>query len=155
AANPQRMPKPAAQTLPPEARPRLYQPDNTMTTKHNQYEILFHRHVRNPIFSAGDWPYPINTVFNAGATMLADGQTLLVCRVEDRRGISHFCAARSVNGVDGWEIDPEPTIMPDPVARPEEHWGIEDPRITFIPELEQYGIVYTAYSQSGPCVSLA
>ena len=30
------------------------------------------------------------------ATLLADGSTLLLCRVEDRRGLSHLCAARSV-----------------------------------------------------------
>jgi predicted GH43/DUF377 family glycosyl hydrolase len=126
-----------------------------MTTMENQYEVLFHRHVKNPIFSAADWPYPINTVFNAGATLLPDGRTLLLCRVEDRRGISHLCAARSTNGVDGWEIDSKPTLLPNPEKRPEEHWGIEDPRITYVPELEQYVIVYTAYSQSGPCVSLA
>ena len=66
------------------------------------YETLFHRHPRNPILTAADWPYPAHTVFNPGATRLADGTTLLLCRVEDRRGHSHLCAARSANGVDGW-----------------------------------------------------
>jgi hypothetical protein len=32
--------------------------------------------------------------------LLPDGTTLLLCRVEDRRGHSHLCAARSCNGVD-------------------------------------------------------
>jgi predicted GH43/DUF377 family glycosyl hydrolase len=91
-------------------------------------------------------------VFNAGATMLADGTTLLLCRVEDRRGLSHLCAARSRNGVDGWEIDKEPTLMPNPQAYPEEIWGIEDPRITFVPELQQYVVTYTSYSRGGPGV---
>jgi hypothetical protein len=29
--------------------------------------------------------------------------------VEDRRGLSYLCAARSSNGVDGWRIDAHPT----------------------------------------------
>jgi len=55
----------------------------------------------------------MNSVFNAGATLLPDGSTLLLCRVEDRRGLSHLCVARSANGVDGWQIDREPTFIPD------------------------------------------
>src|SRR6202158_5646038 len=101
-----------------------------------KYETLFHRHAGNPILSGKNWPYSINSVFNAGATRLADGSTLLLCRVEDRRGLSHLCVARSANGVDGWQIDPQPTLMPD-ADYPEEIWGIEDPRITYVPELKQ------------------
>ena len=120
-----------------------------------RHEPLLLRHPANPILSAKDWPYSINSVFNAGATLLADGSTLLLCRVEDRRGLSHFCAARSRNGVDNWQIDKEPTLMPSPREYPEEIWGIEDPRITFVPELQQYVVTYTSYSRGGPGVSLA
>src|SRR5689334_529629 len=119
------------------------------------YEPLLLRHSANPILSGQDWPYSINSVFNAGATLLQDGSTLLLCRVEDRRGLSHLCAARSRNGVDGWLIDSEPTLMPNPIEYPEEIWGIEDPRITFVPELQQYVVTFTSYSRGGPGVSLA
>jgi predicted GH43/DUF377 family glycosyl hydrolase len=94
-------------------------------------------------------------VFNPGATLLADGTTLLLCRVEDRRGLSHLCAARSANGVDGWLIDPQPTLAGDPEHYPEEKWGIEDPRITYVPELRTYAVVYTAFTRDGPGVALA
>lgn len=120
-----------------------------------RYEVLFARHAQNPILTAADWPYPAHTVFNAGATRLADGTTLLLCRVEDRRGHSHFCAARSANGVDGWIIDDKPTLAPDPDNHPEELWGIEDPRITFVDELGKYVIAYTAFSRGGPGVAMA
>jgi predicted GH43/DUF377 family glycosyl hydrolase len=120
-----------------------------------QYKTIIHRYENNPILISDDWPYAINTVFNAGATLLADGTTLLLCRVEDRRGISHLCAARSQNGVNGWKIDPEPTFLPEPTQWPEEIWGIEDPRITYLAELETYAVVYTSYSRGGPGVSLA
>jgi len=116
---------------------------------------LFTRHPDNPILSRKDWPYPVNSVFNAGATLLSNGETLLLCRVEDRRGLSHLCAARSANGIDGWRIDPRPTLIPNPREYPEEVWGIEDPRITYVPELQQYAIAYTSFARGGPGVSLA
>ena len=99
-------------------------------------DSLLHRHPANPILTSKDWPYRINSVFNAGATLLPDGTTLLLCRVEDRRGLSHLCAARSVNGVNEWKVDPKPTLMPSPRKYPEELWGIEDPRLTYVPELK-------------------
>ena len=82
-------------------------------------ESLLLRHPANPILSSKDWPYSINSVFNAGATLMPDGSTLLLCRVEDRRGLSHLCAARSRHGVDHWRIDPQPTLMPNPQEYPE------------------------------------
>ncbi len=126
-----------------------------MTHANTLAEVLFHRHPSNPILTRSDWPYPINTVFNPGVARLADGTTLLLCRVEDRRGHSHLCAARSRNGVDDWQIDAEPTLLPDPTHYPEEVSGIEDPRITYVPEHQAYYVAYTAYSQYGPGVSLA
>ena len=120
-----------------------------------QYPELFHRNKQNPILTAADWPYPVHSVFNPAATLLSDGTTLLLCRVEDRRGHSHLCAARSANGIDEWKIDSQPTLMADHENFPEELWGIEDPRISYVPELEQYAVVYTAFTQEGPGVSLA
>jgi predicted GH43/DUF377 family glycosyl hydrolase len=124
-------------------------------TAARRYDVLLHRHAGNPILTAADWPYAVHSVFNAGATRLADGTTLLLCRVEDRSGLSHLCAARSANGVDGWVIDPEPTLPPDPERHPEELWGIEDPRITYVEELGRYAIAYTAFGKGGPGVALA
>ncbi len=116
---------------------------------------FFHRHKGNPILTAYDWPYFVNTVFNCGATRLPNGETLLLCRVEDCTGRSHLCAARSKDGLTDWQIDQEPTFLPDEQGHPEEEWGVEDPRIVWIPELEQYSIAYTCYSHAGPRVGLA
>lgn len=126
-----------------------------MPFENTLHEVLLQRHPNNPILRPSDWPYPINTAFNPGATRLADGSTLLLCRVEDRRGLSHLCVARSRNGVDGWQIDATPTLMPDPSRYPEDLWGIEDPRITFVPEHSAYYVAYTSFARGGPCVSLA
>jgi len=122
--------------------------------RHEHLE-LFSRHSDNPILTAIDWPYAVNSVFNPGATLLPDGTTLLLCRVEDRRGLSHLTVARSVNGIDNWQIDSRPTFAADPINFPEELWGVEDPRITYVEELKKYAIVYTAYTRDGPGVSLA
>ncbi len=116
---------------------------------------LFTRHPGNPILSREDWPYPINSVFNAAAVRLPDGETLLLCRVEDRRGLSHLCAARSTNGIDHWRIDSQPTMPANPRDYPEELWGIEDSRITYVPELGKYAVAYTSFARGGPGVSLA
>jgi predicted GH43/DUF377 family glycosyl hydrolase len=121
----------------------------------NHHAELFQRCEHNPILTAADWTYPVNSVFNPGATLLRDGTTLLLCRVEDRRGHSHLCVARSANGVDNWQIETRPTMLPEPERFPEELWGIEDPRITYVPELKKYAVVYTSYSRDGPGVSLA
>src|SRR6202795_2467004 len=92
--------------------------EKPMSPANTRYEPLLLRHPGNPILTSKDWPYSINSVFNAGATLLEDGTTLLLCRVEDRRGLSHLCAARSANGIDGWQIDSEPTMMPSPKDYP-------------------------------------
>jgi len=115
---------------------------------------LFCRHPENPILSVKDWPYAANSVFNAAAAIV-DGKTLLLVRVEDFRGMSHLTVARSDDGVHNWQIDPEPTLRPDPAGYPEEVWGIEDPRVTWLEEIEKWAVTYTAFSQGGPLVSLA
>lgn len=115
---------------------------------------LFHRHEGNPILTARDWPYPVNTVFNAGACRLGE-ETVLLARVEDRRGHSHLTVARSDDGASNWRIDPKPSFSPDPEHYSEEAWGVEDARVTWMEDRHSWIIAYTAYSQSGPMVSLA
>ncbi len=115
---------------------------------------LLTRHPDNPIITAADLPYSANSVFNPGATM-RDGETILLMRVEDRRGLSHLTVARSSDGVAGWRIDTVPTFVGEPDSHPEEIWGIEDPRVTFVEEEQRWIVAYTAYSRGGPLVSLA
>jgi predicted GH43/DUF377 family glycosyl hydrolase len=114
---------------------------------------LFARHTCNPILSADDWPYAVNAVMNPAAAAV-NGETVLLARVEDRRGISHLSVARSTNGVDGWSIDPEPLLAPDNKTASEE-WGFEDPRVVWVEELRRWVITCTAYGPTGPAVFLA
>jgi predicted GH43/DUF377 family glycosyl hydrolase len=109
---------------------------------------LFKRHKGNPILTAADLPRMVNAVLNPGATVL-DGRTLLLLRVEHRTGLSSLLVATSEDGLSGWEIDRERHLQPRS-ERFEEHWGIEDPRITQIGE--DYHVVYVGYSTAGPLV---
>lgn len=114
-------------------------------------EELFQRHESNPILTATSWPHTVNAVFNPGVTRFA-GETLLLARVEDRTGLSHFGVAHSADGVTDWVIEPERAMLPE-VESESEAFGIEDPRITRIGE--EFMIVYTGYSTQGPLVALA
>ena len=121
----------------------------------HHFRELFRRHPSNPILTAPNWPYPANSVFNAGATRLQNGETLLLARVEDRRGISHLTAARSADGITDWRIDPTADHAADAGNCPEEIWGIEDPRIVWLEDVQRFAVTYTAYSRLGPLVALA
>jgi beta-1,4-mannooligosaccharide/beta-1,4-mannosyl-N-acetylglucosamine phosphorylase len=112
---------------------------------------LFARHEENPILTAADWPYEVNTVFNPGVAHF-EGETLLLARVEDRTGISHLAVATSADGVTGWQIDPQRALTPD-LDLETEQYGIEDPRITRLGD--EWLILYTGYSSRGPLVCLA
>jgi predicted GH43/DUF377 family glycosyl hydrolase len=115
---------------------------------------LFLRHPANPVLTVEDLPYRASSIFNPGAARV-DGDTVLLVRVEDMRGISHLTVARSRDGVSGWRFEETPLIAPQPDAYPEEIWGCEDPRLTWLPEQDAWAIAYTAYSRRGPLVSLA
>jgi predicted GH43/DUF377 family glycosyl hydrolase len=114
---------------------------------------LFQRYRGNPLLSPERWPYAANAVMNAGAAQI-NGNTLLLCRVEDRRGISHLTVARSQNGVTNWVVDETPLLAPDPEL-PHEAWGLEDPRITWVEDLGSWVIAYTSFGPGGPGLSLA
>jgi predicted GH43/DUF377 family glycosyl hydrolase len=128
--------------------------ETRLKNDNNTFKELFQRHPKNPILTAKDWPYPAHTVFNPAATMF-HGKVLLLARVEDRRGFSHLTKAISEDGIGSWQVDGVPTLEPDPLKYPEERWGIEDPRITWLAELNKWAITYTAYSRGGPLVAMA
>ncbi|HWH06541.1 MAG TPA: hypothetical protein VNT23_08900, partial [Gaiellaceae bacterium] len=114
---------------------------------------LFVRHPENPILGAEDWPTPVNVVFNAAAAVVG-GETVLLARVEDLRGISHLAVARSADGVGGWRVDPEPLLAPI-AGVASEAWGFEDARAVWVEDLGRFVITCTSYGPAGPAVFLA
>ena len=124
--------------------------DDSQVKKSNE---LFTRYQGNPILTPEDWPYSVNAVFNPAATKI-NNETLLLVRVEDMRGFSHLTVARSADGFTNWQIDPKPTLQADHSSS-EEKWGLEDPRVIWLEEQNQFAITYTSFSVGGPVVSLA
>jgi len=125
--------------------------DNLLVMEQKELWVRCHQ---NPILTRDCVPYPCNSVLNPGAT-LQESNTILLMRVEDRRGISHITVARSANGVDGWIVENQPLIVPQKTEYPEEEWGVEDPRVVYLDHEDRWAITYTAYSSEGPRVSLA
>ncbi len=121
-----------------------------MTWSGTGRELLM-RYAGNPIISPEDFPSMVNAVFNPAATTY-DGKTLLLVRVEFRTGLSSLVVATSENGITNWEIDPLRGMHPMS-DQFEEHWGIEDARITKVGD--EYYIVYVGFSAAGPLVLLA
>ncbi len=120
---------------------------------HQKPENFFVRSDKNPILTPEKWPYCANATFNPGAIEY-NGETLLLVRVEDMRGFSHLTIARSKDGLTNWVIDDVPALTPEPHYN-EEQWGIEDPRIVWIEERQEFAITYVSFSPDGPVVSLA
>jgi len=114
---------------------------------------LFRRYQGNPLLTPSRWPYTINAVMNAGAAQV-DGTTVLLCRVEDRRGLSHLTVARSSDGFSNWVVDDQPLLESMP-GMAQESWGVEDPRLTWVAELDAWVIAYTSFGPGGPGLSLA
>jgi predicted GH43/DUF377 family glycosyl hydrolase len=109
---------------------------------------LFVRSAANPVLTVADWPYQVTAVFNPAAAVV-NGETVLLCRVEDGYGASHLTVARSSDGVGGWRVDATPLISGDPV------WGVENPRATWVGELGCWVIAYIVCGPQGPHVALA
>jgi predicted GH43/DUF377 family glycosyl hydrolase len=119
------------------------------------------RYEGNPILTSSEvnkiWTDPklqTITVHNAGITEY-NGEIVMLFRSHLRNGISVLGIARSKNGLDNWNIDERPAMLPcgkdddfaDGVDIDElienEQGGVEDPRIAKINDT--YYITYSAY----------
>lgn len=122
------------------------------------------RFKNNPILTSHQvnkiWTKPhlkTMTVHNSGITDY-EGKTLMLFRSHLRNGVSVIGKAVSNNGIDNWEIAPEPFLKP--CTKTDQHsskhtieelienesGGVEDPRITKIGD--SYYITYSAYHAS-------
>jgi predicted GH43/DUF377 family glycosyl hydrolase len=119
----------------------------------DHHKEVFKRFKGNPILTPKHWPYTVNATFNPAAVR-HDDETVLLVRVEDLRGFSHLTFARSRDGLTNWQVDEKPALVPEP-DYDEEQWGIEDPRMVWLEEQQEYAITYVSFSKGGPVVSLA
>jgi len=108
-----------------------------------KFEGFFKRYEGNPILTAEDWPYEAASVFNPGAIKFND-EILLLVRVKDRQGYSHLTIAKSKDGKTNWRIDSKPTLSAEPDFG-EAKFGLEDPRIVWFEERQEYIITYVSF----------
>ena len=111
----------------------------------NEVKELFIKSRENPILTAGQWPYPVDRVFNPAAVSY-DGETILLVRVEDRRGFSRLGVARSADGIKEWKIAPNSAFEPDHQEN-EHQKGFEDPRVVWVPDLKKFIIACVSFRE--------
>ncbi|MCX6813802.1 MAG: glycosidase [Candidatus Azambacteria bacterium] len=108
-----------------------------------KFEELFKRYEGNPILTPENWPYKVASVFNPGAIKFND-EILLLVRVEDMQGYSHLTIAKSKNGKTNWQIDSKPILTAEPNFG-EAVFGLEDPRIIWLEERQEYIITCVSF----------
>ncbi len=97
-------------------------------------------------------------VLNPGFARASDGRGLLYPRVVARGNISRIerVALRESEGTFeserlGFALEPKAPYE----LRPQPGYGCEDPRVTFLPVLDEYLMAYTAFGPDGPRVAVA
>ena len=108
-----------------------------------KFEVFFDRYEKNPILTPENWPYKVASVFNPGAIKFND-EILLLVRVEDKQGYSHLTIARSKDGKTKWQIGSGPALAAEPEFG-EAIFGLEDPRIVWIEERQEYIITCVSF----------
>ena len=95
---------------------------------------------------------------NPASARTRDGELLLYPRDVARGNISRVGLVKGrLNGErfefarDGFALEPDAAYE----LRPHPGYGCEDPRVTFIPALDQYVMVYTAFGPQGPRIAVA
>lgn len=116
-------------------------------------ETLCKRYEKNPILTKDDIPFPCTSVFNAGVVKFR-GEYVFLLRVEKPSGISCLVLAKSKDGYN-IEVEDREIVFEnnEEIFTTYESKGLEDPRITQLGDA--YYILYTAYSDVGPRLSLA
>jgi predicted GH43/DUF377 family glycosyl hydrolase len=115
--------------------------------------VIVQRYEHNPILTARDIPYPVETVHNAGVTK-HDGRYVMLFRAHRATGRSILGLADSADGYN-FVPRPEPFVVPatEGVFAEYEAFGVEDPRICRLDG--DYLVTYSAYSKHGVRIGLA
>lgn len=98
-------------------------------------------------------------VLNPASARTRDGELLLFPRLVAKGNYSRIGSARVLFDDDGTPVGVERQAV---VLEPEEPWernartgGVEDPRITYLRELDRWVMTYSAYGPLGPRIGLA
>ena len=103
-------------------------------------------------------PREAEGVLNPASARTRDGRLLLYPRAVAKGNISRVSRVAldpSARGFgierDGFALEPEAPYE----LRQHSGYGCEDPRVTFIPVLDRYAMLYTAFGPEGPRIALA
>jgi predicted GH43/DUF377 family glycosyl hydrolase len=100
----------------------------------------------------------VEGVLNPASARTREGDLLLYPRDVARGNISRIGLARARLTGDRFTFEREGFVLEPDAAyelRPHPGYGCEDPRVTFVPALEQYVMAYTAFGPQGPRIAVA
>jgi len=111
------------------------------------------------VLSPLEIPEEVEGVLNPAAVRDRQGKLLLYPRAVAKGNVSRIglVVVHEEDGVRSYErrgyaLEPEAAYE---LREASGGYGCEDPRVTFVPELDSYVMVYTAYGPEGPRVALA
>ena len=103
-------------------------------------------------------PSEVEGVLNPASARTRDNQLLLFPRAVAHGNISRVSRVKTRALDKGFEIKRDGFAL-EPAAdyelRPHPGYGCEDPRVTFVPVLDAYVMIYTAFGPTGPRIALA
>jgi beta-1,2-mannobiose phosphorylase / 1,2-beta-oligomannan phosphorylase len=103
-------------------------------------------------------PEEAGGVLNPACTRAPGGELLLYPRDVERGNISRVGRVKTRALERGFEIARDGfALVPEAQyeLRPSPGYGCEDPRVTFVPQLESYVMAYTAFGPPGPRIAFA
>ncbi|HET9029527.1 MAG TPA: hypothetical protein VFN49_05065 [Candidatus Aquilonibacter sp.] len=103
-------------------------------------------------------PAEVEGVLNPATARSRDGRLLMFPRAVARGNISRVGRVRVEQSPSGFNVQREGfALQPEAPYEVRQHpgYGCEDPRTTFVPMLDAYVMMYTAYGPAGPRLAIA
>jgi predicted GH43/DUF377 family glycosyl hydrolase len=128
----------------------------TQTTSTPEIDVAVER--LGPVLEPDGDPTEAGGILNPGAARAPGGELLLYPRCVAEGNISRVGIVRTAQRESGFEVQRLAFALVPEAAyelRPQPGYGCEDPRVTYVPVLEAYIVVYTAFGPSGPRLALA
>ncbi len=116
-------------------------------------KTIITRYAGNPILTVDDLPCESNAVFNSGC-LKHKGRYIMMLRIEDIDGAQHFRMAHSNDGCT-FDVSADPVCIPPSDDMERFELLCYDPRLTWLPEDEQFYICYAAHGTKGVRVAMA
>src|SRR5580692_6151103 len=130
------------------------QPTQTLSTP--EIDVAVER--LGPVLEPDGDPNEAGGILNPAAARAPGGELLLYPRCVAEGNISRVGVVRTNQRESGFEVKRlDFALVPEASyeLRPQPGYGCEDPRVTYVPVLQAYVMVYTAFGPTGPRLALA